>query len=323
MSLEGCVCGGKFNIGATMGTPNCVQTLKAVRRVILQFRTDNSNVANTVDLTATNWIEELKDKITDGAEADKRFYPTPQVRNLTVERTDDVFEEAPDGQKYRIEGVGGVYMFNYMLWGKDAAPAILKEANRLGCTEMNIYLLDAAVGFWGIKEGVTNTVMRGIRMTVESFVKFMQFATDTSVTKIESRFDLMQDEDLGNLAVIPQSVHGLGFDDFAPAISGTTVAVDMPSASTIQVSVRDNFGSAISANSITGLDQNTFFEVYNISTGATTPLSGVTAPVESPAESGDYTLTLDAAAGTGEKFIVRAKGVDGYVFAWSDEVESP
>ena len=306
-----------------MGTPNCVQTLKAVRRVIFQFRTDDNNVNNTIDLTATNWVTELKDKISDDTNAYERLYPTPQVRNLTVERTDDVFEEAPDGQKYRIDGVGGVYQFNYMLWGSDAVPAVLAESERTGCTEMNIYLWDAACGFWGIKENLTDTTMRGIRMTVESFVKFMQFATDTTVTKIQQAFDLLQDENLGKLAVIPQSVHGLGFDDLAPAISGTTVAVDMPTSTTVQLSVRDNFGTAISANPITGLNVNTYFELFNVTTGAVTTLSTVTAPVEAPALSGDYTLTLDAAATTGDRFRVRALGVSGYVFAWSDEVVAP
>jgi hypothetical protein len=253
--------------------------------IVPRFKADGSR--NTIDLSSPTLGADIQALLTTATDAQERFYPFPRVENATFDRTDTVYETAPSTRKYKIDGVGGVRTFNFELWAKDAVHQILRELQVLGCSEVDFYLVDITGNLWGIKDSIDSNIIRGYEMATETFDAFKMYATDTTVQKIMTSWDLDNAEAEENSYAITAEELGYKATSLKGNISGyqTLTAV---LATELQSIVFDGFGSAADRGDIIGLLLANF-TVYNETAAASVTPSGV---VETSA--GTYTITIPA-----------------------------
>ncbi len=289
MSTSICSC-EKPSFG-NMGRPNCVIEQKTMAFPILVPRFKPDGTRNTINVASPSLGADIQALISTSTAPELRLYPFPRVEEATWERTPTVYEEAPSNRKFKIDGVGGVYTLSFKVWGKDSAYQVMREALKFGCSELDFYYVDVAGNLWGIKDNVTDTVLRGYEMSTETFDSFVEFATDTTVQKGMFSWDIENTECIENSYCITSDELGYKATDLTPNQSAFQTAVAI-SATEIEVTVFTGFGSALNRDAVEGLVDPAFV-VQNL-TQSTTP--AVTSTETTP---GVYTLTI-AAQTTGD-----------------------
>jgi hypothetical protein len=230
---------------------------------------------NTLDVTSPTIGADILALIQTATPVLERFYPTPRGENVTNERTDTVYEEAPSGRKVRIDGVGGIRTFMFELWAKDGVHQILRELKKVGCTEIDVYMVDVAGNIWGIKDSPQDTVMRGYTVDTATFDVYKMYATDTTTQKIMMSFDLDRSECEENSYVITADELGYSALTLKGLISGYQTLVELD-ATHVQSTVTYGFGTASNAG-ITGAIKGLLpanFTLFNVSTGLAVPVLG-------------------------------------------------
>jgi hypothetical protein len=282
-----CSCDGGTYVN--LNRPNCVIEMKAIAFPIIFPRYDKDGNRNFIDLaTVTDVGQHIKDMIANYTTGDKRWVPFPRCENASFDRSETVYETAPSTRKYKIEGVGGVRTMKYELWGKDGVHAILRELEKIGCSEMDFVLVDVAGNIWGIKEDPTSTILTGYEMATETFDAFKVYATDTTTQKIMVQFDLDNETSESNSFAITPSELGYKGTTLKGLVSTNLEALSA-TATTIIAYVSNGFGSALNALPITGLVVGDFLVKVNGGAGAFP-----TSIVETTA--GRYTLTVPTMA---------------------------
>ena len=235
-----------------MRRPNCVIEQKALAFPIFIPRYKTDGTRNTLDPSAANIGDQIKALINQ-ADPQQRIYPMPRVENATYPRTDTVYDEAPSGRKVKIDGVGGVRTWQMELWAKDAVSAMHRELAKFGCSELDVFYIDIAGNFWGIKDDVNGTVFRGYEVSEETFDVFKEYATDTTTGKLMVSFDLDNQEcEENSYAITPQE---LGYKattlrGLMTAFQSLTSVVD----GTVVVDVFAGYGTAGNRYDIVGLE---------------------------------------------------------------------
>ena len=173
MSIS-CDCGNESY--PILGRPNCGIEMNAVAFPIFVPRAKSDGTRNTIDLTSATLGADIKALISTSTALLERLYPAPKMENITFDRTETVYETAGSTKKYKIPGVGGVYSFKGELWGKEAIHSILRELEKVGCSEIDVYLTTVDGNLWGIKDNQSDTIMRGYEMSTVTFDAFKSFA---------------------------------------------------------------------------------------------------------------------------------------------------
>lgn len=228
-----------------LGRPDCVLEMRAVAFPIIVPRYKADGVTrNTIDLTSPTLGADIQALIAASTATLERIYPFPRCENVTFERTDTVFEEAPSTRKYKIPGVGGVRTLNFETWGKNAIHSILRELKKVGCTDVDFYLVDVSGSVWGILDNPTDTVMRGYEMAAETFDAFKMYATDTTTQKLMISWDMDNAECEENSYGLSSEVLGYNAaSTLKPLNSGFIVLTELD-ATTVQFKVVEPDGSA-------------------------------------------------------------------------------
>lgn len=286
MSTSICSCGNPSF--PNLNRPNCVIEMKAIAFPILIPRYKANGDRNTIDLTSPTLGADIQALIQAATAVLERIYPFPRCENVSFERTETVFETAASTRKYKIDGVGGVRSFMFQLWAKDAVHAILRELKKVGCSDVDFFLATVDGNLWGIKDNVTDTVMRGYEMATETFDAFKEYATDTTTQKIMVSWDLDNDECEENSYAITSeemiATGGVKSTALKGLISAYTTSTALTT-TTARVLVNTGFGSAGDRGDVTGLvDAN--FSLFN----ENTQLAVAATAVETA--DGDYTLTF-------------------------------
>jgi hypothetical protein len=290
---------------ANLGRPNCVIEMKAIAFPIIVPRFKQNGDRNTIDLTSLTLGADILALTQASTDLVERLYPFPRCENISFDRTETVYETAPSTRKYKIDGVGGVRTFKFELWAKDAVHQILRELEKIGCTEVDFYLPDVAGTLWGIMDDQNVPVLRGYEMATETFDAFKTYATDTTVSKIMVMWDLDNSEAESHSYGITASELGYKANTLKGLVTGNQVAV-ATTTTTATATVTDGFGSAVNAGKITGL-VSANFNLYN---DTVNPL--VLVPVASvEVSAGVYTLTY-AAQTTGDVMRVSVINATGY-----------
>jgi hypothetical protein len=294
-----------------LGRPDCVIEMKALAFPVIIPRYKADGVTrNTIDLTSPTIGADIQALIATSTALLERIYPFPRCENVTFERTDTVYETAPSTRKYKIVGVGGVRTFKFETWGKNAVHHILRELKKIGCTDVDFFLVDVAGAFWGIKDNPTDTIMRGYEMATETFDAFKDYATDTTTQKLMVSWDLDNYECEENSYAITAEELGYSATSLRGNVSGYQVNASSPTLTTLQTTIQTGFGSATTPEVIVGLtDAN--FTILDITAGLPgTPLTITPPVVESP--EGTYLITLSAPMTSGDniRIEVSANGYD-------------
>jgi len=270
-----------------MGTNKCAVTQKTMAFPIIVPRFKADGTRNTIDLTSGTLGADIQARLLASVAADDRFYPFLRVEESTWERSDTVLETAPSGRSEKIDGVGGVFSLNFKLWGKDAAFPVMREALKLGCSDLDFYYVDVSGNLWGIKDNLNDTILRGYEMDTATFDSFVEFATDTTVQKGMFSWNLDQTECVENAYVITSEELGYKATSLRPNISGYQTATAVTN-TTCQSVVFTGFGSAGDRDDVTGLVIGDF-TVENTDTPAGDIAISL---VESP--EGTYVITTSA-----------------------------
>jgi hypothetical protein len=225
----------------------------------------------------------------------------PRVENATFERTDTVFETAPSTRKYKIPGVGGVRTWAMELWGKDAVHTILRELKKFGCSDVDVYYIDVAGNFWGIKDSINATTIRGYEVSAETFDAFKMYPTDTTTNKLMVSFDLDNQECEENSYAITPDELGYKANTLEGLETGFTTLVELVDG-TVTMDAYTAFGTAGNRDDIVGLvGIAPTLTLVNLGPTGIGPAVAMTAPTSFAAvvgTDGQYTFdftTLEAA----------------------------
>ena len=200
MSIFSCDC----NVPAfpSLGRGNCVIEMRTMAFPILvpRFKADGSR--NTINLASATLGADIAALIAPTTASQERLYPFPRVEEPTFERTETVYDTASSTRKYKVFGVGGVYTVAFQLWGKSAVNAIMRELEKIGCSDVDMYMATVDGNLWGIKDSQTDTIIRGVEVNAETFDSFKSFPTSTTVEKAMIDFDLENTENVNNFYAI-------------------------------------------------------------------------------------------------------------------------
>jgi len=273
----------------SLGRPNCVIEMRTMAFPIIVPRYQADGVTrNSIDVTSGTLGADVQALLLASLDAQSRFYPFPRVEEPTFERTETVYETAPSQRKYKIQGQGGIYTLAFKTYAKDAVAAILKEAEKFGCSDFDFYYVDVAGNLWGELEGNN---LYGYMASAETFDAFMEFATDTTVQKMMVSWDLDSDVALSSsMALTPED---LGYK--ATTLEANIAAAQSltaASATSIVDVVSTAFGSAATPDYLEGLVIGDF-AVYNNTTAAAIVPDSVT-----ETSAGNYTIDVTTAAPT-------------------------
>lgn len=235
-----------------LGRPDCVLEMKAIAFPIIVPRYKADGVTrNTIDTTSPTLGADIQALIATSTALMERIYPFPRCENITFERTETVYETAPSTRKYKIAGVGGVRTLKFETWSKNAVHNILRELKKVGCTDVDFFLVDVSGSLWGILDSPTDTAMRGYAMATETFDAFKEYATDTTTQKLMISWDMDNDECEENAYGISSEVLGYSATALKPLAPAFIKLVELD-ATHVQFTVVEPDGST-SGQPVVGL----------------------------------------------------------------------
>lgn len=272
-----------------LGTPNCVtkQGVMAFPIIVPRYKADGVT-RNGIDLTSGTIGADIKAMLSASLAPEERIYPFLKVQNPTFERSETVYETAPSGDKYKIDGQGGVYTLAFELWDKSAVYPILKEAEKFGCSEFDYFYVDVNGALWGELDGTT---LYGYPCDSNTYDAFNDFATSTTVQKIMVSWDLDRDVALSSSFALTADDLGYKATTITPNIAASQ-ALTAASATSIVDVVTTPFGSAVSPDYLEGLVIGDF-TVYNVTTAAAITPDSITESTP-----GNYVIDVTTAAPT-------------------------
>ncbi len=280
--MSDCVCGTISNIGA----PNCPALMDIVKNLIFTSAITEAGVDNKISTANAKVFTNVETLLNVATPRKGRWYPTPELENLTDLRDDSVYQEFTSGAKAFIrEGFRNVYAF--VPNGDAEFYARMKDMGR--CNNIGAYGMDQPSNLIGSKRtqtAVPFTQLYPILIDRNSWnVQFLK-ATDSTVQGIAIMFQWKSSEKDEYLAMIPNStmdwdrekLYGL-FDVYATA--GAVSQTDLVVTVYLQT-------ASSQVEKITGLVAADF-KIYNNTTSAAVTVTGCTETVGNP---GQYTLTF-------------------------------
>lgn len=192
MSLTNC-----FIICQNLGLP-CIPTLKRALKWILVPTYANDGTLNELDLSAGPFDATFFAALVNHADPSKRWYPLPEIKNVTDERGDPSAETADDGTGYITEEAVRKVV-GHIFAGKAPAQLVgrIKSFNSSG--EFSVYAVDTDFSLIG-KEGSSATMFAPIRITASTiWAGLIKAQGKDTVQKIKIMYDvstLEKDEDL-------------------------------------------------------------------------------------------------------------------------------
>lgn len=263
MSL-GCKCDSGLS---NTGTPNCVTLQSVTSKLILVPIEDSTGAKNYVDLTSAPTSATINALINQ-ADATKRWFPLGLFENVTLEKAESTFEEAPSGKKQFIKQ--GKRSFAGEIW--NATPQLLGQIQNNRCVEFGVYVVDVNGSLVGSKSG---DKLYPIPVDNQSFDARLMYATDSAVQKLMVSFDFYRLFDESTLWLITSDEAGY---DFNLAEGLLDIVFSKVSASTTNLVLKavTKYGTALNPIKVLGLLQADF-TLVNASTNASISLTGVTA----------------------------------------------
>lgn len=190
--MTGCKCNG--TLGNT-GLPSCISIPKVAKKAFYVPYYDSTGAINSVDMTGTIDQAYFTDKINE-ADASKRWYPLPEIKNVEETKEDSTFEDFNDGSKAFIRQ--GKRNFTGIMIGVN--PTFLKQIDEFRCVNIGVYYVDIDGNLIGAKK--VDDLLYPIEIDKETWDAKAISATDSTVYKIQLGYQYGLDERDGDLWMI-------------------------------------------------------------------------------------------------------------------------
>lgn len=189
-----------INGGNNTGTP-CVPLIKVQKRFILVDTFDSTGTANEIDSTATLNKAYFDARVND-PDPTKRWYPLPEIKNITDARDAAKYDTALDGTKFFIQD--GIRTKEGFVFASDAPPQLVGKINSHRGTGKSIFAIDKENNIIG-KVGSTSAMLAPIKIESDSLYAMFMPSTDSEIQKIKVSFDVSIDEDDSEIRMIKAS----------------------------------------------------------------------------------------------------------------------
>lgn len=269
------------------GLPNCLTAFDVAKKLILvpYFKADGS--VNGIDLTGLTEIDQaFLDSKFYANDPDERWYPTPELKNVTDERADDIVEEFEDGTQAFIQE--GARSFSGFIVG--GSPAFKGQIDAWRCKTVGVYFVDKSGNLIGNDEG--DGQLNPIRVADETLSVTFVKTTDTTIQKIQIRFNVDSLMDDADISLIESA-------NITGNLKGANGLLDALSANVINITVNGfkcdfvtRYGGVLSRTPVQGLDDSDF-ELFNETQSSAVALTSVT---EDPAGTYDFVYTAPVTA---------------------------
>lgn len=296
--MKACNCNASLN---NTGLPTCQPIINVIKRVILVPLFDNSGAANAVSLSAT-FNQAFFDALINQTDGSKRWYPLPEMKNVTSPKADTIYQTFDDGSKIFIRE--GIRSFTGII--PKQSTNYLDKLKSARCREFGVYLVDKDGNLIGTISA-DGTQLLPIQVDNASWNPIYGFGTDTTVSQVVVGFDFnidMADEDLRMITaadITPVNLSLLrGLLDLHAVYSAI-------STTGFTAKINTDFGSVLNPIVAKGL-LTTNFTLQNLTTPAAVPILTFT-----DNQDGTYAFTYAAQASGDELELTGNKS--GYDFS--------
>jgi hypothetical protein len=276
--MSTCKC--NLSLGNT-GQPNCEPVANATKKIIVVPYFDSLGNINSIDTTAT-LNKAFFDALTNQVDGSKRWFPLPQIKNVTDEKGDSVFETFEDATMSFIRE--GVRTFKGIM--PKQTPTFLGKIKNYRCSEVGVFLVDKDGNLIG--SSIVAGKMNPIRIDAATWNAVLVKGTDTTIQKIMLGFQFHLDELDENLNMILSSEIGISVISLTGLLDVYATATGI-STTGFTAKLTTDYGSPITPIKVKGLII-TDFALFNVSTSAAITITSV---VEN---AGVYTFVFPAQA---------------------------
>ena len=282
------------------GTPNCVPIGSVIKKLVLVSLVADDGTPNFIDTTVPINQAYIDARIND-ADASKRWYITPDIKNVTSDKADSVFEEFDDASKIFIRQ--GLRSFTGLM--PKQSPTLLGQLENWRCAEFGVFAIDKDGNLLGVQT-IADTLYP-IQIDAPSWNPTLMFGTDSTVQKIQLTFDF-------SLNVEDSTLQMITAPEIAPVnlltvegLLDVNSTYNTISTTGFKAVLTTKFGTAITKQAVKGLVSGDF-ALYNV-----TDLASVT--IISATEFPDGTYAFTFAAQTSSDVLRLTPTKNGFDFA--------
>ena len=185
--------------GGNTGRPSCYETFKVTKQLIFveYFKSDGSvNSIDVSSLTGGKLDQTFLDARVKDVDPRTRWYPTPELKNITNERDDDITEDFDDTTSNFIQE--GARKFTGLVLKGD--PVFVGNMKKWRCITAGVYMIDKNGNLRGVE--LESGFLRPIRLQDDSLSASLMVATDSGLEKTSIKFTVSDLEDDANLKMI-------------------------------------------------------------------------------------------------------------------------
>jgi hypothetical protein len=291
------------NVGMkNLGVP-CVPLMKVQKKFFFQQKYDSTGVQNEIDLTAGPFNKAFFDAMINHVDPSKRLYPLPEVKNVSDERADPMYDSADDGTQFFVEN--GIRTVSSYIFASEATPQLLGLINDNRGVPIQIYSIDKESNLIG-KVGSSATKFTGIEIESDTLNAILVKSQDKTIQKLKLNFNIAIGENDADLRMIQRSE--LAYDlSSARALIDVTSVITNISVDGFTVKLVTNGGTPITPVLCKGLVTADFVssvtaatsKVRNETDGADVTVTVVESPL------GVYEVTYSVAQTVGDIIILK------------------
>jgi len=238
----------KCDVGlGNVGTPNCQPIATVARKLILVPIYKDDGTKNYFEIGVDALDQSWFDAKVNNADASQRWFPLPQMENITQERAESIFETAPSGVTAKIRE--GAKSFSGEVWKQ--SPTFLGKLKEASCIAFGVYVVDNDENIIGYEPDADGKVYP-ISVDHNSFDPRLVDATDSVVQKILVSFnfaDSMRDEYLVMLTEDDYTFDAIN----AKGLLDVTVAYSSITTAGFTATLSTKYGSTASKVKVKGL----------------------------------------------------------------------
>lgn len=277
------------NTLANQGT-GCTPLFNVAVKLIAVPTFDSTGARNGIDLTDT-LNEAYFTALINEADATKRWYPLPEMKNVSSPRADSVKTEWEDGTTEFVRA--GAKTLAATIPSSNANPMVLGQIESLRCGEVSVYVIDNKGSLRGSLSS-DGTMLYPIRIDSPSLEAILQDASGTKNQSLDIKFAFHPDEQDADLRMITADELGGSYLLATKGLIEVTMVISGISQTGATVQMKTPFGTLLNPVLKKGLTAPSFIssvgaatsKVRNVTDGA-----DVAVTVAEDSTGGTYTLT--------------------------------
>lgn len=273
------------NTLANQGT-GCTPLFSVTSKLIAVPTFDSTGARNKILLSDT-LDEAYFTALINHTDPTKRWYPLPEMKNVSSPRADAVVVEWEDGTSEFVRQ--GAKAFQGVIPSNNANPMILGQLESIRCADMSIVAVDSK-GSIRMSISSDGTALYPIRIDSPSFAANLQDATATANQKMDIKFNFHPDEQDADLRMVTADELGgsyllatKGLIEVTAVVSGITTT-----------------GAVVKMTTPFGTVTNPVLKKGLVAAGFISSVGGATSKVRNTTDGADVSVTVteDATGGT-------------------------